>query len=48
MREGGVFFPTISGDTLCEEAMQMANDYAKEKNSANEDKLAKGVRSFQN
>jgi hypothetical protein len=48
MREGGVFFPTVSGETLCKEAMQMANDYAREKNAANEDKLAKRIRSFQN
>lgn len=47
MRTGGVFFPTVSGDTLCSEAMQMANDYAREKNSANEDKLAKRIRILQ-
>lgn len=32
MKEGGVFFPTISGDTLCEQAMNMAYAYAKGKN----------------
>lgn len=48
MREGGIFFPTVSGDTLCKEAMQMANDYAMEKNSSNEGKLAKRIRILQN
>lgn len=48
MKEGGVFFPTISGETLCKEAMQMANDYAREKNAVNEDKLAKRIRILQN
>lgn len=43
MRVGGVFFPSISGETLCKEAMQMANDYAREKNAVNEDKLAKRI-----
>jgi hypothetical protein len=32
MRAGGVFFPTVSGDVFCREAMEAANLYAKEKN----------------
>lgn len=33
MRKDGVFFPSISGDTLCNKALKQANDYAKERNS---------------
>lgn len=48
MKDGGVFFLTVSGETLCKEAMQMADDYAREKNIINEDKLARRIRILQN
>lgn len=32
MKTCGVFFPSVSGETLCAEAMSAANIYAQEKN----------------
>lgn len=32
MKDGGVFFESVTGDFLCVEAMESATQYSKEKN----------------
>lgn len=39
MKCGGEFFPTVSGDVLCQEAMNMAVDHATTKNKVMSDRL---------